>query len=150
MTDMQTDNLNDFLFIHIRPGIESKGHPLATIAVHLVTDDDAVEYGVALASQHPKKDVWDATMGRSVAAGRAARGKDRVFIYQASNMPRRELVLEAVQRVYDAVECGELKASHKVARALGDTIARLNMAKTMHNFDVVMRSTSNADSAAAE
>jgi len=146
MTFMQNsnDNPNDFLFIHIRPGIESKGHPLATVAVHLVSEN-GIRYGVALASQHLKKDEkWNAAMGRFVAAGRAARSKERLFVYFRAH-GRRDLIISAVERVSYAIETGEIKASRKVARAVNETVTRLNTAKTVRDFNRAVR-----DSAAAE
>ncbi len=146
----QPINNNDFSFIHVRPGLDDKKeHPLATIAIHLVSIDG--RYGVALASQHLKKDEkWNAGMGRFVAAGRAARSKDRLFIVAPNGGSRRDLILDAVQRVYDAIQYKEINASRKVARAVSDTLIRLNMAKALNDFDNSVKRTDAYRSAAAE
>lgn len=133
MTNMQTINNSDFSFIHIRPGLEGKQHPIATIAVHLVPVNG--RFGVALASQHVKKDEkWDAKLGRFVAAGRASRSRtDRVFIGATGS--RRDLIINAVERVHDAIVSNEIRASRKVTRAIVDTLNRLHAARAARDFD---------------
>ncbi len=146
---MQPINNNDFAFIHVRPGLDDKKeHPIATIAIHLVSDDTG-RYGVALASQHLKKDEkWNAAMGRFVAAGRAARSKDRLFMYYDPSESRRDLIISAVERIAHAIEYGEIKASRKVTRAINDTVTRLNMARTLHDYDVATRERAEGSAAA--
>lgn len=125
-------NENDFAYIHIRPRSSSneKEHPVATVALCLVAEDDYApaphRFAVGFAAQHIKKDrQWNAEMGRRVARGRAEKSVHRVHIHANPNTPRRDLIILAVGRVLEAVESGELFATKRVTRALQDTIDRL-------------------------
>lgn len=127
-------NEEDFAYIHIRPGLLSKEHPVATVAISLIAEDDYApaphRYAVGFAAQHVKKDRnWDSEMGRRVARGRAEKGANRVYVHANPNIPRRELLILAVSRVYEAAESGEIFATKKVTRALRDTVDRLVDAK---------------------
>ncbi len=127
-------NDNNFAFIHIRPGIESKEHPLATIAISTIPEDYSLatpsRFAVGFAAQHVKKDrQWNASMGRNVARGRAEKSASRVFVHADRNVSRRDLMTAAVVRVLEAVETGELFATKKATRALQDTLSRLALSK---------------------
>lgn len=139
---MQNDD-NDFAYIHVRPGLFGKEHPLATIAINTIPEIETAalggntprRYAVGFASQHVKKDTqWDASMGRRVARGRAERSaNDRVFIIANEGVSRRDLLILATARVLEATEAGDLFASKKTRRALRDTLDRLVTAK--HHAD---------------
>lgn len=129
---MQQINDNEFAFIHIRPGIEAKEQPVATIAVRLFPESDDLPYrrfAVGFAAQHAKKDPWNAAMGRAVSQGRAERSASRVFVHANAGMSRRDLLIAAVTRVLEAVDSGDINASKRSTRALQDTLARLVEAK---------------------
>ena len=129
---MQNNDNDNFAYIHVRPGLESKEHPVATIAISTVPEDGygvPQRFAVGFAAQHVKKDrMWNAEMGRNVARGRAEKSAKRVFVY-ADNHSRRDLLMAAVMRVLESVESGETFATKKVTRALQDTLARLYDAK---------------------
>ncbi len=122
------NNENGFAFIHVRPGIDSKEQPVATIAISLVPEFDQIpglqRYAVGFAAQHTKKDGWNAAMGRTVAQGRAERSASRVFVH-AADIGRRDLLIAAVTRVLEAVEANEIFATKQTTRALQNTLARL-------------------------
>jgi len=140
MQNRTTDN--DFAYIHIRPGTEGKSQPVATVAIdlkavaiNLGTESDYVlsspHFAVGLASQHLKKDInWNSAIGRQVSRGRAE--QRRLYTHVMPILSRRELIISAVCRVFEAVETGELKASRKVTRALKDTITRLRKSKSLN------------------
>lgn len=140
---MQNDD-NNFAYLHVRPGLFSKKHPLATIAVNTIPEIEAAalggntlrRYAVGFASQHVKKDTkWNAAMGRNVARGRAERSaNNRVFIIANEGISRRDLLILATARVLEATEMGELFASKKTRRALRDTLNRLVSAKHEADF----------------
>lgn len=133
-------NNDNFAYIHIRPGLESKEQPVATIAISLVPEDGPGiprRYAVGFAAQHVKKDKkWNGAMGRSVARGRAEKSAKRLFVY-ADGFNRRDFMMAAVMRVLESVEAGETFATRKVTRALQDTLSRLYNAKleTESQFD---------------
>lgn len=140
---------NDFAFIHIRPGIESKEHPLATIAISTISEDDFLStssrFAIGFAAQHVKKDrQWNAAMGRNVARGRAEKSAKRIYVHADRGVGRRDLMTAAVVRVLEAVEAGELFATKKATRALQDTLTRFAAAK----FDSENRYFANEDLAA--
>lgn len=125
-------NNDNFAYIHIRPGLESKEQPIATIAVHTIPEDGygvPQRFAVGFAAQHLKKDrTWNASMGRNVSRGRAEKSAKRLFVY-ADNHSRRDLLMAAVMRVLESVQSGETFATKKVTRALQDTLARLYTSK---------------------
>jgi hypothetical protein len=126
---MQNDD-NDFAYLHVRPGLFGKEHPVATIAVNTIAEDDYAtsphRFAVGFAAQHVKKDrQWNGDMGRTVSRGRAEKSANRVYVHANPGTGRRDLLILAAARVLEAVESGELFATKKVKRALQDTVDRL-------------------------
>ena len=136
MNKASFDNPNEFAFIHVRPGADGKSHPIGTIAIELKPVDDYSRdtdmFRVGFAAQHTKKDQWIAARGRSVAAGRAARSKDPVFVVAPKNCSRRELILRALSAVFDATEAGKINVSKQFRRAVSDTLTRLEISDAPH------------------
>jgi len=143
VNNMINDN---FIYIHVRPGLFKKGHPVATIAVNVISDSDSSSadgiqrYAVGFAAQHTKKDTqWNAAMGRNVARGRAERSADRVFVLAKENVKRRELIELATARVLEAVDAGDIFASKKTTKALRETLGRFKLdSKKSYNNDEVL------------
>jgi len=130
-------NNDSFVYIHVRPGLFKKEHPVATIAINTTPENDAPSvagvqrHAVGFAAQHAKKDTkWNAAMGRTVARGRAEKSADRVFVYANDNTKRRDLLALATARVLEAVEAGDLFASKRTTKALRDTVERFAMNDT--------------------
>lgn len=125
-------NNDNFAYIHVRPGLFAKEHPLATIAVNTVPELEqpvagVCRFAVGFSAQHLKKDTrWDASMGRKIARGRAEKSANRVYVHANENISRRDLIALATARVLEAVEMGELFASKKTTKALRDTLGRLS------------------------
>ncbi len=131
MTNMNNskndDDQNDYAIIHVRPGLEGKGHPIGTIAVSLPLARVGT-LAVGYAIQHSKLDRWDAVRGRKVAVGRAARGRDSVVsAIIDKGMLRRELLITALGLL--VAEGDILNLSHSFRRATKDTLQRMIAAK---------------------
>ncbi len=134
----------DYAYVHVRHGVdlESKQHPIGTVAVRLVPtvtygDDEKAVYSVGLAVSHPKKERWDAKRGREVARGRAAAGRCSSFeLVAAPDIGRRRLVTLAVESIAKAVSEGSFtpngseqplsdRRREDISKALRDTASRL-------------------------
>ena len=128
------DRSNEFAYIHVRPG-DGKSHPIGTIAVKLTPMDDYSRsidtHRVGFAAQHVKKDPWIAARGRAVAAGRATRSKNPIFVAAPNNTSRRELILRAVEAVLGAAHDGKINVSKQFRSALEDTMQRLTNSETI-------------------
>jgi hypothetical protein len=124
-TNEQTND--DFAYIHIREGIDGKNHPIGTVAVSLVPN--GIEYRVGYAIQNSREDRWDSALGRSIAAGRAARSKNdrlsfRVLDDGSRFVSRQTLLKMAIAAVQDAL-ADSRSSSRRFNRALRDTLRRI-------------------------
>jgi hypothetical protein len=121
------DNQNDFAIIHVRPGLEGKTQPVGTVAVNL----ESVKSGLLVAGyaiQHSKLDKWDASRGRMVAVGRAARGRDSMLCQPVDpKLGRRELLISALQLIVSNEDM--LNLSRDFRSSTRDTLSRLLAAK---------------------
>lgn len=129
MTHMQNtkDNQNDFAIIHIRPGLEGKAQPVGTVAINLL-EARAGRLVVGYAIQHSRLDAWDAAKGRSIAVGRAARGRDPFLASAVSKSAmRRELLIAALDLI--VANNDMLNLSRNFREATKDTLFRLVAAK---------------------
>lgn len=121
----------NFAFVYVRPGTEGKAHPIGTVAVELTPVDDHTssvdDHRVGFA-RNENSEAWDASRGRTVAAGRASRSKFPIIMTGPKSMRRRELVLRALGAVLDASVSGTSPTSPRFEQALTDTIQRLQKA----------------------
>ncbi len=133
--DNKNMNTNDkiikpnFAFVHIRPGLESKQHPVGTVAVDINAAREG-ELRVGYAVQHSKKDKWNSAAGRHISGERAARGRDTCLLSDVDpTFSRRQILAAAVALVANAVEHEHIVVSKKFSRALDDTFERLTAEK---------------------
>ncbi len=127
MVLMNNDNMNDFAIIHVRPGLEGKTQPVGTIAVDInASKRGALVVGYAI--QHSKLDKWNAVRGRSVAVGRAARGRDAELCRSINpKLGRRELLIAALELMVENEDLFNLSRGFRSAAR--DTLSRMLAAK---------------------
>lgn len=126
MSKTSSDNASKFAYVYIRPGVDGKAHPIGTVAIKLETIEfSSYLYGIAM--QNTKKDKWVASIGRAVAAGRADRAKNPLFITinPSDKLTRRQLILCTLYAICEKATKDKKMMSKQFRRAVFDTYHRI-------------------------
>lgn len=109
-------------WIHIRPGMDSRGTPVGTVAV---TVKSGSLRRVGFAVLNAKQDKWDSTTGITVACGRALHSKDSLFVECADD---KQVLVEALEAVLYGIEERRFSVPRKFQKALFETWYRMKNA----------------------
>ena len=130
MNKISPNSVSKFAYVYIRPGIDGKTHPIGTVAIKLEqTTPNTYQFGIAM--QNTKKDRWVASIGRSVAAGRADRVKDpmSITVETSSKLKRSQLIMCVLDSILVSAMKDKNMMSKQFRRANGDTLYRIHKAQ---------------------
>lgn len=130
MSKTSSNSVSKFAYVYIRPGIDGKTHPIGTVAIKLEqTAPNTYQFGIAM--QNTKKDRWVASIGRSVAAGRADRIKDpmSITVETSSKIKRSQLIMCVLDSILVSATKDKNMMSKQFRRAIGDTLYRIHKAQ---------------------